>query len=177
VSYCALCDGIFFKNNTVVIIGGGNAGFETAMYMKDIAKKIYIIEYSEKPIAEEMLQKRVEGIENIEVMTSISLQEIKGKKEVSSIIYKDLKSGEQKELELEGVFVQTGYIPASDIVKDLVDLNKKGEIIVDPLTNESSIDGLFAAGDVSSSKFKQLIISAGSGATAALSVFNKINKI
>lgn len=175
VSYCAICDGIFFKDNVVAVIGGGNAGLETAIYMKDIAKKIYILEYSNELKADKILQDRIKNISNIEVMTSVSLKEIKGDKEVSSIVYEDLKNQESKELEVNGVFVQIGLLPASKMVKDLVDLNEKGEIIVNPLTNESSLEGLFAAGDVSSSKFKQLIISAGSGATAALSVFNRLN--
>jgi thioredoxin-disulfide reductase len=177
VSYCAICDGIFFKDATVAVIGGGNAGFETAMYMKDIAKKVYILEYADEAIAEEVLQEKVKTIDNIEIMTSVSLKEIKGEKEVTSISYEERKTGEVKELEVGGVFIQVGYNPASGMVKDLVDLNEKGEIVVDLLTNESNVEGLFAAGDVSSSKFKQLIISAGAGATAALAVFNKINKI
>jgi thioredoxin-disulfide reductase len=177
VSYCAICDGIFFKDSIVTVIGGGNAGFETAIYMKDIAKKVYIIEYSDKLLAEEILQDRVNSIDNVEIMTSTSIKEIKGEKEVSSIIYENLKTGDKKELEAEGVFIQIGLSPASEMVKDLVNLNNNKEIIIDPLTNESNIEGLLAAGDVSSSKFKQLIISAGSGATAALSAFNKINKI
>lgn len=176
VSYCALCDGYFFKGKTVAVIGGGNAGFETAIYLSEIAKKIYILEFSEKIAADQTNQEIVKNKKNIEIILNAQVKQIKGEKFVNSLIYLDRKTGEEKELLVEGVFIQIGTQPASSFAKNLVDFTERGEIIVDPKTCQTKTEGLFAAGDVTNVLGKQIIIAAGEGAKAFLSAFRYINE-
>ena len=170
VSYCVTCDGPFYHGKDVVIIGGGNAGFEAALSLANFAKKIYILERGNKALADEENQERAQKTAKIEVITSADIKKIEGGDFVSSIAYQDLNSKETKELKVEGVFVEIGYQPATSFVKNLVDFNKKDEIIVDPNTGETKTPGLFAAGDVDDSAYKQVVIAAGEGAKAAMSV-------
>jgi thioredoxin-disulfide reductase len=176
VSYCSVCDGPLFKNKTVAIIGGGNAGFETAIFLANIAKKIYILEFSGQVRAFEENIKTVEKTGKTEVIINARVKEIRGEKFVKSLIYEDRLSNEDKALEVQGVFVEVGYKPASSLAKELVDFSEEGEIEIDFKTCETKTAGLFAAGDVSSVKFKQIIISAGEGAKATLSAYNYIKK-
>ena len=176
VSYCALCDGALFKNKDVAIIGGGNSGFETAMFLTKIAKRIYLLEYSNKPKADAFLQNEVSKLKSVEVITDATLKEIKGTKFLESIVYLDKKENKEKELKVQGVFVQVGTQPATSFVKDLVDFSERDEILVDPITGETRTPGLFSAGDVSSVKYKQLVVAAGEGAKTALSAYNFLEK-
>jgi len=174
VSYCGICDGPVFKNKIIAVIGGGNAGFETAIFLSDIAKKIYILEFSDEPGAFEENQKIVKSSGKAEVIVNAEAKEIKGDKFVTSLVYKDKKTEEEKILEVDGVFVQAGYVPAVSFVKNLVDFNEKGEIKTDFETMKTKTPGLFAAGDVIACQFKQIISSAGDGAKAALAAHNYI---
>jgi len=174
VSYCAVCDGPIFAGKTVVVIGGGNSGFETAQFMTKHAEKVYILEYSKEVAADKTNQEIIKKAGNTEIITGAALREIKGDNFVNSIIFE--KEGEKKELDVQGVFVEIGYQPATAFVKGLVDFSETDEIIVDPLTGQTSTPGLFAAGDVNSGTFKQIIIAAGEGANAALAAFNYLKK-
>ncbi|MDO8424688.1 MAG: FAD-dependent oxidoreductase [bacterium] len=176
VSYCTTCDGPLFKNKTVAIIGGGNSGFEAAIFLSKIAQKIYILEYGSEVKADEANKKIVEGINKIEVLTSAALKKIQGSNFVESIVYQDRKTDKEVTLPTEGVFVEIGYIPATSFVKDLVDFNEKDEIVVDFKTSQTRTPGLFAAGDVTDVKDKQIVIAAGQGATAALSCYQYLRK-
>jgi len=176
VSYCAICDGSVYQDENVAVVGGGDAGLETALYLKDIANKIYILEFMNELKAKDSLKETIKNLDNTEVLTGVKLKEIKGDKFVSSIIYQERKGKAEKELEVEGVFVQIGYQPATAFVNKLVDFNKKDEIKVDPWTGATKTKGLYAAGDVTNVKYNQLIIAAGMGATAALSVFHYLNE-
>ncbi|MDD4358343.1 MAG: FAD-dependent oxidoreductase [Candidatus Pacebacteria bacterium] len=172
VSYCPVCDGFFYKGKDVAIIGGGNAGFESAIYLNSIANTIYILERGDKFLADKKNQEKVNSFKNIKAFTNAEILEIKGDKFVQSIKWKN--NGEVLETEIEGVFVQAGYVPKTDYLKDLVDLNEKKEIIVDE-SMKTKTKGLFAAGDITNSKVKQIICAASSGAIAALSAYNFLN--
>lgn len=176
VSYCAVCDGPLFADKEVAIIGGGNSGFESALFLKNWAKKIYILEYDSKVRADRENQDLVGRIKKIEIITNAQLKEIKGDEFVNSIIYQDRVNKEERTLSVKGVFVEIGSQPASSFVNHLVDFNKKGEIKVAFDTFQTKTPGLFAAGDVDTGKFKQIIISCGEGAKAALAVFDYLTR-
>ncbi len=163
VSYCSTCDGPLFKNKEIAIIGGGDAGFETAIFMKNYASKIYILEQEESVKASIDNQKKASGIE---VITSARLKEIKGDNFVNQIVFE--LSGKEKTLDVKGVFIQAGYVPETSFLGDLVELNEKKEIIVNFETFETKTRGLFAVGDVNCGKVKQIVVACGQGATAVI---------
>jgi len=177
VSYCATCDSALFKNKTVAVIGGGNAGFETAIALTRWAEKIYILECGEKAIADIENQELAQKTKKVEIITNAALKEIRGDKFVNSIIYQDRKTSQDVELKVEGVFVEIGSLPASSFAKDLVELNERGEIEVDFETFQTKTPGLFAAGDVNVGKYKQIIIACAEGAKAALAAFEYLKKL
>ncbi len=176
VSYCSVCDGPIFKDKTVAIIGGGNAGFETAIFLAKIAKKIYILEYGSDIKAFEANQDVVKKIGIVEIIKNAELKRIEGKKFVESIIYKDRKTKKEKTLSVKGVFVEIGSQPATSYVKGLVDFNKNDEIKVEFETCHTKTPGLFAAGDLNVGRFKQIVTACGEGAKAALAAHNYIQK-
>jgi len=171
VSYCAVCDGPIFRDKAVAVIGGGNVGFETAIFLSEIAKKIHILEYSDQIRAFEENIKAVKEAGKTEIITNAEVKEIKGGKLVSGLVYRDLKTNETKELSAEGVFVVIGYKPLVSYVQNLVDFNGRGEIVVDSETMKTKTPGLFAAGDVTVTPYKQIVIAAGEGAKAALTAY------
>jgi len=177
VSYCTTCDAPLFQDKTVAIIGGGNAGFEAALELTNYCPKIYILEVSSKVGADEINQERAKNSGKIEVILNAKVKEIKGKEKVTSLIYENLHKKEKKELPVEGVFVEIGSIPATGFLKDLVDFNEQDEIKINPKTCETKTPGLFAAGDVTDVKDKQIIVAAGEGAKAALSAYEYLQKI
>jgi len=172
VGYCVVCDGPLFQDKTVAVIGGGNSGFGAGLELADYCKKVYILERAKTPIADELLQERAQKKGNIEIILNAETKEIKGNEFVSSLIYKNRESGHEKELLVEGIFIEIGYIPATGFVKGLVDFNKKDEIKIDPVTCETKTEGLFAAGDVTDIPVKQIITSAAEGAKAGISVYS-----
>ncbi|MBZ1345484.1 MAG: FAD-dependent oxidoreductase [Candidatus Nealsonbacteria bacterium] len=171
VSYCAVCDQSLFGDKTIAVIGGGNAGFEAAISLTNYAKKIYILEYGEKVGADEINQERVKKTGKVEIIANAVLKQIKGNQFVNSIIYQDRKTKKEIKLPVDGIFVEIGSQPATSFVKGLVDFNEKDEIKINPRTNQTKIPGLFAAGDITEIKDKQIVIAAGEGAKAALSVY------
>jgi thioredoxin-disulfide reductase len=177
LSYCVTCDGPLFAGKTVAVIGGGNAGFETAFELLQHCPKIYILEFGERAKADEVNQERAKQSGKIEVITNAVVNEIQGKTFVDSIVYQDKKTKEIKTLNVEGVFVEIGSLPATSFVKGLVDFDEYDQIKIDPKTNETSTPGLFAAGDVTDINYKQVIIACGEGAKAALSAYEYLQKI
>jgi thioredoxin-disulfide reductase len=172
VSYCTACDGPIFKNKNVAVIGGGNAGFETAIFMTGYAAKVYILESGPAARADAFNQEKAGASGKIELITNAELKEIAGEKMVNKIAYKDKAAGEEKTIKVEGVFMEVGYQPASAFLKsDLADLNERKEIEVDFETFATKTPGLFAAGDVNAGKNKQIIIASGQGAKAALEAY------
>ncbi len=176
VSYCSICDGPLFRDKEVVIIGGGNAGFETAIFLAEIAKKIYILEYGSKIKAFEENQETVKKIGKVEIIKNAELKSIKGKNFVESIIYKDRETKKEKTLEVRGVFVEIGSQPATSYVKGLVDFNKRDEIKVEFETCQTRTPGLFAVGDLNVGLYKQIVTACGEGAKAALAAYGYIQK-
>jgi len=177
LSYCSVCDGALFTNKTVAIIGGGNSGFESAIFLSKIIKKIYLLEYGAEVKADRENQEIVKKAGKTTVITNAALKKIQGEKFVNSIVYQDRKSGEEKELAVEGVFVEIGLQPATSFVKDLVDFNERDEIMVDSETCQTKTSGLFAIGDVNVGKYKQIVAACGEGAKAALAAFGYLQKI
>ena len=178
LGYCVICDGYLFSNKNVAVIGGGNTGLEAAQFLSKIAKKIYILEYNSKVIADEINKEIVEKDKKIEIITNAEVKEIKGTRFVDSVIYKDRETKEDKSLMVDGVFVQIGLKTKYPLTEGLVEMNSKNEIMFDLETNQTKTPGLFVAGDVGVERFKQIIIACGDGAKAALSAFNylKIKK-
>jgi len=170
ISYCATCDGPFFKDKTIAVVGGGNGAVEEAIYMTDIAKKVYLINVEGKLTAEEVLQEKLKA-KNVEVLLNTKVEEICGKEFVNKIILDS--AGKKKELTVEGVFIFIGHVPSIQIAKEAgVKLDKRGFISVDR-SMHTNIPGVFAAGDVTGS-IPQVVIASGSGATAALEAYKHV---
>ena len=176
VSYCSLCDGPVFKDKIVAVVGGGNNGFESALFLSNYVKKAYILEYSNQVRADKENQDLISKHKNIEIITQAKVLKIEGEAFVNSITYEDLSINKEKTLQINGVFVEIGYAPSTSFVKDLVDLNDKGEMIFDPQTLATKTPGLFSAGDCNASKYKQIVMASGEGAKAALSAYEYIKR-
>ena len=170
VSYCATCDGPFFRNKKVAVVGGGNSALDAALYLSKICEKVYLVHRRNTFTAEEVLKDNVEKTKNIETVLENEVTEVKGEAVVNSITLKD-----GKELQVNGIFVEVGFIVDRTLVQGLVDLNEKNQIIIDPL-QATSVPGIFAAGDLTITPYKQIIVSAAEGAKAALSCFDYIQK-
>ncbi|AZZ43480.1 alkyl hydroperoxide reductase subunit F [Pseudomonadaceae bacterium SI-3] len=174
VAYCPHCDGPLFKGKRVAVIGGGNSGVEAAIDLAGIVAQVTLIEFDSQLRADAVLQKKLHSLPNVTVITSALTSEVTGDgKKVTGLIYKDRNSSEFHELELEGIFVQIGLLPNSDWLKGTVELTSRGEIIVDA-RGETSLPGIFAAGDVTTVPYKQIVIAVGEGAKASLSAFDHL---
>lgn len=176
VSFCSICDAPLFGAKDVAVVGGGNAGLESAMDLTKYSDKIYVLEFGQKIMGDKSTQEKLLQTGKVEFIVNAAVKQIKGEKFVENLIYEDRTNGEIKDLKVGGVFVNIGQIPSSEFVKDFVQLNEAGEIIIDPKTNQTSMPGVFAAGDVTDILFKQCIIAAGEGAKAALSVYSYLQQ-
>ncbi|XAH25189.1 alkyl hydroperoxide reductase subunit F [Xylophilus sp. GW821-FHT01B05] len=174
VAYCPHCDGPLFKGKRVAVIGGGNSGVEAAIDLAGIVGHVTLIEFGEQLRADEVLQRKLRSLPNVVVAVSAQTTEITGDgQKVNGLVYKDRVSGAEQRVELEGVFVQIGLVPNTDWLKGTVELSKHGEIVVDA-KGQTSVPGVFAAGDATTVPYKQIIIAAGDGAKAALSAFDHL---
>jgi len=174
VAYCPHCDGPLFKGKRVAVIGGGNSGVEAAIDLAGIVAQVTLLEFDSQLRADAVLQKKLHSLPNVTVITSALTSEVTGDgKKVTGLTYKDRNSSEFHELELEGIFVQIGLLPNSDWLKGTVELTSRGEIIVDA-RGETSLPGIFAAGDVTTVPYKQIVIAVGEGAKASLSAFDHL---
>ena len=171
VHYCSTCDGPFYKGLNVAVIGGGNSGVEAALDLSGIAKSVTLIEFMPELKADKVLQEKLAEQSNIKTILNSATVKVNGNEFVESIVYKSRETDEEKTLNVEGMFVEIGLSPRSEVVKDLVETNKIGEIIINPENNSTSVAGIFAAGDVTSIRQKQIIIAMGEGAKAALGAF------
>ena len=176
ISYCPTCDLPFFKNQEIAVIGGGNSGFNAAIEAVRYGNKVYILEALPKVIADETTQEKAKRTRKVEIISNAEVKKILGENEVHGLIYEERISKKEKTLEVQGVFVMIGEIPATDYVKGLVDFNEKDEIIVDPETLQTKTEGLFACGDVTNILCGQIVIAAGEGAKAALSAYEYLQK-
>ena len=170
VSYCAVCDGFFFSGRTVAIVGGGNTAVTDALYMSKVAKKVYVIHRRDTFRADKVLVDRLKSSDNIELVLNSEVKEIIGENKVEGVILKD-----GRKLELDGVFIAIGEVPNAEPFKDLVKLNGYNEIITDKLQH-TSVEGVFAAGDITDFPYKQIIIAEEQGAVAALEALKYIEK-
>lgn len=171
VAYCPHCDGPLFKGKAVAVIGGGNSGIEAAIDLAGIVAHVTVLEFMPELKADTILQKRLYSLPNVTVLKNVQTKEITGKDKVDGITYIDRETSEEHHIALEGVFVQIGLIANTEWLGDSVKRNRIGEIEIDQ-RNNTSLEGVFAAGDCTSSPFKQIIISMGAGANAALSAFD-----
>lgn len=171
VAYCPHCDGPLFKGRHVAVIGGGNSGVEAAIDLAGIVGHVTVFEFMPKLKADQVLQDRLRSLPNVSIHTNVQVQEITGEDRVNGITYIERSTNVQQHIALEGVFIQIGLIPNTDWLEDAVDRTRYGEIIVDS-HGATTMPGVFAAGDCTNTPYKQIIISMGTGATAALGAFD-----
>jgi alkyl hydroperoxide reductase subunit F len=157
----------------VAVIGGGNSGVEAAIDLAGIVNHVTLIEFDSKLRADAVLQKKLNSLPNVTVIMNAQTTAITGTDKVDGLTYKDRVSGEEKRVDLEGVFVQIGLVPNTEWLKGSVELSRHGEIVVDA-RGQTSVPGVFAAGDATTVPFKQIIIAAGDGAKAALGAFDHL---
>jgi len=175
VTYCAICDGPLFADVKVAVIGGGNSALEAADDMVKIADHVYLVSLT--PLTgDQILIDKVKAANNLTIFLEHEVLEIKGDSRVKGIKIRDLKSKQERELEVGGIFIEIGLIPNSELVKELVTLNRLGEIEVN-CGNETGVPGFFAAGDVTSVPDKQIVIAAGEGAKAALQAHRYLQRL
>lgn len=167
VSVCATCDAAFFKDKTVGIVGGGDVAAEEAIFLTKFAQKVYLIHRRDKLRATKALEKRILSNPKIEALWNKTVAEIKGKDRVKSVVLKDTQTGKEKELVLDGIFIAIGYTPQTELVKGNLELDENGYIKLVKET-QTSVPGIFAAGDVTDSRYQQAVTSAGEGAKAAI---------
>jgi len=173
VSYCAVCDGFFYKDKIVAVIGGGDTALEEALYLSQIAKKVYLIHRRDKFKAAPITQKRVFENKKIEIIFNTNVKKVYGKEFVEGIIL--LQKDKEIDLKVDGVFVFVGMKVNNELIKDLVKLNEWGEVKVN-LKMETSLKGLYAAGDIREDSVKQVVAAAGDGAVAAINAVKLIEK-
>ena len=171
IAYCPHCDGPLFKDKEVVVIGGGNSGIEAAIDLAGVAKHIYVLEFLPELKADQVLQTKLHSLDNVTVITNAATKEITGSSQVEAVTYTDRLTNEEHTLMVEGVFILIGLMPNTEWLKDSLELNQRGEILIDG-HGATNVPGIFAAGDCTDSIYKQIIISMGSGATAALGAFD-----
>ena len=172
VVYCSTCDGPLFREMKVAIVGGGNSGLEAAIEMAGVADKVYLVSMDDLN-GDEILQDKVTADPRVEVLTHHRPTAVKGDDRVSGLSVENLATGAARQLEVEGVFIEIGLYPNTDFALDLLDANHRGEIEVDS-KGATGTRGIFAAGDVTDDQSKQIVIAAGSGASAALGAFEYI---
>lgn len=170
VHYCATCDGAFYRNLDVMVVGGGNSGVEAALDLANITKSVTIVEYNEVLNADKILQEKIYSNPKIKVITNTKVKEIKGEMFVTNVDLEKRHNEELTNIKVDGVFVEIGLIPNTEFLKDLLKLNSFGEIEINH-KNETSIKGIFSAGDCTNVPYKQIVIAIGEGAKAALSAF------
>ena len=171
VAYCPHCDGPLFKGKDVAVIGGGNSGIEAAIDLAGIVNHVTVLEFMPELKADAVLQERLYSLPNVTILKNVQTKEITGIEKVNGITYTDRVTGEEQQIELQGVFVQIGLVANTEWLDNVIERNRLGEIIVDH-HNATNIPGVFAAGDCTNSPYKQIVISMGSGANAALSAFD-----
>lgn len=169
VSYCATCDGAFFRGKVTAVVGGGDVAVEDAIFLARSCEKVYLIHRRDELRAAAVLQKEVMALPNVEIVWDTVVEKINGKEQVESLSVKNVKTGETKELILQGVFVAVGIIPAGEVFQDLAKCNEKGYLIAGE-DCATSMPGLYAAGDVRGKKLRQIVTAVADGANAVTSI-------
>lgn len=175
VSYCATCDAPLFPDKEVVVIGGGNTGAEAVIMFQGIAKKIYLLHNTDTLAADPILVENFKDDPKVKIIYNAHTKEIRGETMVKQLVYEDTSTKEERELNVEGVFVTIGAIPNTDPVKDLVELDKFGAIVTDRY-GKTNVEGFFAAGDVTDIRDAQIVVAAGHGCSALLSAGDYISR-
>jgi alkyl hydroperoxide reductase subunit F len=171
VAFCPHCDGPFYKGRRVAVVGGGNSGVEAAIDLAGICSHVTLLEFLDELKADDVLVKRLRGLPNVDIVLSARATEIAGDdKGVTAIRYQERHTDQNREVTLDGVFVQIGLVPNSGFVKGVVEMNRFGEIVIDDRCRTSA-PGIYAAGDVTTVAWKQIVIALGEGAKAALAAF------
>lgn len=174
VAYCPHCDGPLFKGKRVAVIGGGNSGVEAAIDLAGIVAHVTLIEFDSALRADDVLQRKLKSLPNVTILTSAKTTEVLGDgQKVSGLVYENRNTGESVKVELEGIFVQIGLLPNTEWLKGTVELSPRGEIVVDA-HGQTSVPGVFAAGDCTTVPYKQIVIALGEGAKASLSAFDHL---
>ncbi|WP_426689881.1 alkyl hydroperoxide reductase subunit F [Rhodanobacter ginsengiterrae] len=174
VAYCPHCDGPLFKGKRVAVIGGGNSGVEAAIDLAGIVAHLTLIEFDSKLRADEVLQRKLRSLPNVDIVVSALSTEVLGDgQRVSALVYRDRNSEQMHTLQLEGIFVQIGLLPNTEWLKGTLELSPRGEIVIDD-RGQTSLPGVFAAGDATTVPYKQIVIAMGAGSTAALSAFDHL---
>lgn len=175
VVYCASCDAPLFGGMKTVVVGGGNAGFEAAEQLIDYAEEVTLLERSDNFKADPSTVERVSKSDKVTIIKEAQVQEITGDKFVDGVVYQD-KDGNNQKLDVQGVFIEIGSVPNNKYLKDLVDMNEQGEVIIDHKTARTSKEGIWAGGDLTDDPFKQNNISMGHGVTALEDIYQWLNK-
>ncbi|MCG2686656.1 FAD-dependent oxidoreductase [Candidatus Parcubacteria bacterium] len=171
LSYCVTCDGPLMKNKNVAVVGGGNAGAEAVEYMAKVCPQVYWLKITDQLRADEILIERIKKLDNVKILTSIKVTDFFGQDQLQGI---KVKNKDRIELAVQGVIVEIGYVSKTDWLEDLVELDKFGQIKVNELCH-TNIPGIFAAGDVTNTKYKQIVVAQGMGAVAALEAYNYVS--
>jgi alkyl hydroperoxide reductase subunit F len=173
VAYCPHCDGPLFKGKRVAVIGGGNSGVEAAIDLAGIVGHVTLLEFADDLRADAVLQRKLYSLPNVKVIKSAQTTEVTGTDKVNGLVYKDRKTDETHRIELEGIFVQIGLLPNTDFLKGTLELTRFGEVMIDAKA-QTSVPGVFAAGDCTTVPYKQIVIAMGEGSKAALSAFDHL---
>ena len=168
ISACATCDGFFFKDKIVAVVGGGNSAAEEALFLTNFASKVYLIHRRDKLRSEKILQDRLTKNSKIEFLWNKQVKEYLGDKNLNGVLLSDTMTSERTELQIDGLFVAIGHDPATRIFKDKLDMDNDGYIITKPDSTETNISGVYAAGDVKDKIYRQAVTAAGMGCMAAL---------
>ena len=179
VSACATCDGFFFKEKEVAVVGGGNAAVEEAMFLTKFASKVYLIHRRDELRAEKMLQEKLKANKKIEIIWDSAVDEVIGTAEpkvVNALKIKNLKTNKIVDLKVDGLFIAIGHDPATALFKNQLDMDKEGYLITKPDSTETNVPGVFAAGDVKDKIFRQAVTAAGMGCMSALEAEKFISK-
>lgn len=175
ISFCAVCDGAFYKNKTVAVVGGGNSALQEAILLSDLAKKVYVVQNLDFLTGEKKLSDQLYKLENVEVITGVTVESFLGDSELKGIVIKD-SAGESRELSVDGLFIAIGLIPQNEAFKNVIELDGRGYAVIDEAC-ESATRGIFVAGDCRTKKIRQVTTAASDGATAALAACDYIDSI
>ena len=174
VAFCPHCDGPLFKGKRVAVIGGGNSGVEAAIDLAGLVAHVTLIEFDKQLRADDVLQRKLRSLANVTILTSAKTTEVIGDgSKVIGLHYENRADGQQQSLAVDGIFVQIGLLPNTEWLRDTLDISPRGEIVVSA-SGETSLPGVFAAGDCTTTPYKQIVIAAGEGAKAALSAFDHL---